>query len=191
MWQRSTSPRRIWARSSRPFERSVLRFSVRARWAAGHGTWLGAARLGRENTAGSTNPDPDPAAAGVIGGDAMKPGPLRGARQRCKGSCESVLLPLAGPPVSNGEWTARDGGGPSARTRVEPEGHRKAPPPVLKASHRRMWGFCFGSTTPDRYERSGLGPQSLCRRATGGSPFGCICPASRQPHLRALHRSGL
>jgi hypothetical protein len=59
--------------------------------------------------------------------------------------CERLDDPVeslfAGPPVSNGEWTARRDGGPSIRTRVEPEGHRKAPPPVLKAPRREMWGF--------------------------------------------------
>ena len=59
----------------------------------------------------------------------------------CERLGEPVESLVAGPPVSNGEWTARKDGGPSIRTRVEPEGHRKAPPPVLKAPHRTMWGF--------------------------------------------------
>ena len=62
-------------------------------------------------------------------------------RPCCKRSCASVESPVAGPPARNDEWAARDDGGPSVRTRVEPEGHRRAPPPVLKAPHPAMWGF--------------------------------------------------
>ena len=59
----------------------------------------------------------------------------------CNGSGGSVESLLAGPPVSDGEWTARSDGGPSIRTRVEPEGHRKAPPPVLKPRVARCGAF--------------------------------------------------
>ena len=68
---------------------------------------------------------------------------LRGPTAMLQTVGESVKSLLAGPPVSDGEWTARSDGGPSIRTRVEPEGHRKAPPPVPEAPRREMWGFSF------------------------------------------------
>src|ERR1700733_8532240 len=72
----------------------------------------------------------------VISADPLSPAP-----PCCERLDEPADSLVAGPPVSNGEWTARSGGGPSIRTRVEPEGHRKPPPSVPEAPRRKMWGF--------------------------------------------------
>ena len=114
------------------------------------------------------------------------------AKRCCKGSCASVESPVAGPPGRNDEWTARNDGGPSVRTRVEPEGHRRAPPPVLKAPRRRMWGFSL----PVR--RSGnrrwVGDSARRRSPDDGrlrrcGPRGASAPRSpRSP--RRTHRPG-
>src|SRR5579862_8788568 len=54
---------------------------------------------------------------------------------------------LRAHPAAMASGRPGHGGGPSVRTRVEPEGHRKAPPPVLKAPHREMWGFSLRVAT--------------------------------------------
>jgi hypothetical protein len=108
------------------------------------------------------------------------------SRPCCKGSCASVESPVAGPRARNDEWAARDDGGPSVRTRVEPEGHRRAPPPVLKAPRRRMWGFSLplsrsGSHRSARDSATRRSPDGGRRRRYG--PRAASAPRSpRFPH---------
>jgi hypothetical protein len=103
-----------------------------------------------------------------------------GHRQSCcKRSDGSVELPVAGPRARNDEWTARDDGGPSVRTRVEPEGHRRAPPPVLKAPRRRMWGFSLRFRRPGNHRWA---RDSARRRSPdGGRLRRCGLPAASAP----------